>query len=128
MTAAGAILDAASLYSSSLDLPRDPRAELCIRAGFLTLQRIADFFQISYDERPQGGEPISISRLEFDEVCDRLAASGVPVKADRDDAWRHFAGWRVNYDTPLLKLATLTMAPYAMWSSDRSLPRRRWRK
>ena len=52
--------------------------------------------------------------------------SGVPLIADRDQAWRDFAGWRVNYDTVLLALAAMTMAPYAPWSSDRSLlPTRR---
>lgn len=45
---------------------------------------------------------------------------GVPIKADRERAWRDFAGWRVNYDTVLLALANLTSAPPAMWSSDRS--------
>jgi len=44
-----------------------------------------------------------------------LAADGVPVKADREQAWR------VNYDRVLLALARMTMAPYAMWSSDRSI-------
>jgi hypothetical protein len=44
----------------------------------------------------------------------------VRVIADRDQAWRDFAGWRVNYDTVLLALAALTLAPPAMWSSDRS--------
>ncbi len=41
--------------------------------------------------------------------------------ADREQAWRDFSGWRVNYDVPLLALASLVMAPYAPWSSDRSL-------
>jgi hypothetical protein len=44
----------------------------------------------------------------------------LPVTADRDAAWRGFVGWRVNYDTVLLALAALTMAPPAPWSSDRS--------
>ena len=43
------------------------------------------------------------------------------IRADRDRAWRDFAGWRVNYDTVLLELADLTDAPYAMWSSDRGV-------
>jgi hypothetical protein len=38
---------------------------------------------------------------------------------------RDYAGWRVNYDVPLLALAELTMAPYAQWISDRGLPRQR---
>jgi len=41
------------------------------------------------------------------------------MKPDRDQAWRDFAGWRVNYDAALIGLARLTMAPPAPWSSDR---------
>jgi hypothetical protein len=128
VTAAGAILDAAALSTSTLDIPRDPQADLCIRAGFLALRRVADYFGITYNPNPQPDDPISISRDEFDAAYDHLASQGVPLKADRDQAWRDFAGWRVNYDTVLLALAGLTMAPYAPWSSDRSLaPVRRGR-
>ncbi len=121
VTAAGTILDAASLANSTLDVPRDPHADLCIRAGYIALRRIADFFGISYNATPQPGDAISITRAEFDAACDDLATSGVPLKADREQAWRDFVDWRVNYDTVLLALAGLTMAPYAMWSSDRGL-------
>ena len=51
-----------------------------------------------------------------------LEEAGVPLNADRDQAWRDFSGWRVNYDTVLLALANLTSAPPAQWSSDRSRP------
>lgn len=121
VTAAGTVLDAASLVASTLDMPFNPRVNLCIRAGFIALRRIADFFQVEYNGDASFPEdPISISRFEFDEVYDTLAANGLPVKADRDAAWQDFAGWRVNYDRVLLALARMTMAPYAMWSSDRS--------
>ncbi len=126
VTAAGTILDAAALTRSTLDMPTDAQADLCIRAGFIALRRIADYFRIDYNQSPQPGDPISISRDEFDLACDQLAAANVPLKPDRDQAWRDFAGWRVNYDTVLLALAAITMAPYAPWSSDRSLlPSRR---
>lgn len=52
--------------------------------------RIADFFGIAYDPDPQQGDPISIPRSEFDEACDELAAVGMPLRADRDQAWRDF--------------------------------------
>jgi hypothetical protein len=122
VTAAGVVLDTAALRASTLDLPREPRAELCIRAGYLALRSIADFFRIAHDPDPRPTDPISISRQEFDEVYDQLRAEGIPVKADRAQCWRDYAGWRVNYDTVLLRLAALTMAPYAPWVSDRSLP------
>ena len=121
VTAAGAVLDAASLIRSTVDVPRDAQADLCIRAGYLALRRIADFFQIPYNAHPAPDQPISLSRSEFDEACAELHRNGVPLRADRDQAWRDFSGWRVNYDTVLLALAAITMAPYAPWSSDRSL-------
>ena len=62
-----------------------------------------------------------MTRHEYDQAYARLAQAGLPLKADLDQAWLDFAGWRVNYDTVLLALAALTMAPEAPWSSDRSL-------
>lgn len=119
VTAAGAVLDAAALANALLDVPRDPQADLCIRAGYIALQRIAAFFRIPFNPLPAADDPISVTREEFDAACDDLAAGGVPLKPDRDQAWRDFCGWRVNYDAVLLALADLTMAPYAPWSSDR---------
>ncbi|HLX39979.1 MAG TPA: hypothetical protein VKR42_05575 [Ktedonobacteraceae bacterium] len=121
VTAAGAVLDAASLITSTVDVPHDPQAGLCIQAGFLALQHVADFFSIPYNSHPQSDDPIRITREEYDIACEQLAREGVPLKADREQTWKDFAGWRVNYDTVLIALATLTMAPEAPWSSDRRL-------
>jgi hypothetical protein len=121
ITAAGAVLDAAALLDSTVDEARQVESVLCIRAGYVSLRRIADFFgNIPYDPDPAPDDPISIAREEFDEACDELAAAGIPLR-DRDEAWRHFQGWRVNYDRVLVGLARLTSAPYAPWSSDRTL-------
>ncbi len=120
ITAAGAVLDAAGITASTVVGPRQADAELCIRAGYLSLRRIADYFAIPYNPDPGPDDPISIARQEYDRVCDRLAKANVPLREDRDQAWHDFVGWRVNYDAVLLALAGLIMAPYAPWSSDRS--------
>jgi hypothetical protein len=119
VTAAGAVLDTAALVASTLERPRDPQAELCIRGGYLCLQRIARSFAIPYNHNPAPADPISVTREEYEAVYDHLARVGVPLKADREQAWRDFAGWRVNYDAVLVALAVLTLAPEAPWSSDR---------
>ena len=124
VTAAGALLDAASLAQSTLSTPWSPQAGLCIRAGTLALREIADFYRIPYDPDPPPDGPISIARSEFDEAYRNLGGAGVAVRPDRERCWRDFAGWRVNYDSVLIGLAGVTMAPYAPWSSDRSLRRR----
>jgi hypothetical protein len=125
VTAAGAVLDSAAITAAALDRPRDPQAELCIRAGYLCLRRIARYFGILCSSDPSPTDPISVTRAEFDGVYDSLAELGIPLKPDRDQVWRDFAGWRVNYDVPLVALAVLTMAPPAPWSSDR-VPLNRW--
>lgn len=119
------MLDAASLVNSVVDIPRDSQADLCIRAGYLALRTIAGFFRIGYNPNPRSDDPISVTRTEFDVACDTLAAAGVALKADREQAWHDFHDWHVNYDTVLLALAGLTMAPEAPWSSDRVVRYRR---
>jgi hypothetical protein len=131
--AAGTVLDCAALVRSAVDIPADSQADLCIRAGYLALRYIGAFFRISYDPNPSPTDPISISRAEFEAALDEMAEASVPLKADREQAWRDFVGWRVNYDTVLLALAELMIAPPARWSSDRQLADApplvlRWRK
>ncbi|MCU1353424.1 MAG: hypothetical protein JWM05_2633 [Acidimicrobiales bacterium] len=121
VTAAGAVLDAAALTLSTVDTPWQPEAALCLRSGYLSLRHIADFFDVPYDPDPPPDGPISIARDEFDAACRTMQEAGVPLKADRDQAWADFRGWRVNYDVVLVTLAGLFMAPYAPWSSDRSI-------
>lgn len=121
VTAAGAVLDGASLAQSTLSIPWSPQAGLCIRSGSLALREIAAYFDLPFDADPSPTDPISIAREEFDAAYEQLGSSGAPVRPDRERAWRDFAGWRVNYDDVLVGLAGLTMAPYAPWSSDRSL-------
>jgi hypothetical protein len=121
VTASGVVMDAAALSNSTIDIPWSPQAALCVRAGYSALRAVADFFSIPYDPDPQQTDQTSIAREEFDDACRQLAAAGVPLKSDLDQAWIDFNGWRVNYDSVLIHLAALTIAPYAMWSSDRSL-------
>jgi hypothetical protein len=120
ITAAGTVLDAAALALAAIDLPFEPSAALCIRAGFLALRQIADSFEIAYPPEEQFPDiAISISQQEFNHVLNQLAEADVPLKPDREQAWQDFSGWRINYDRPLIELCQLIMAPPALWSSDR---------
>ena len=125
VVAAGVVLDAASLRMAVLDVPFSPYGGLCIRSGYLSLRAIASFFGIPFDPDPRADDPITVSKDEFLAVYERLSADGVALKADRDQAWRDFAGWRVNYDQVLVALAGLVVVPPVPWISDRSLTRHR---
>ena len=56
-----------------------------------------------------------MDRRRFDEALTVLEGAGVPLVDDRDQAWRDFNGWRVNYDAVLRGLEHLTMAPTPWW-------------
>jgi len=125
VTAAGAILDTASIMLSTVALPHSPAAPYMIRAGYVALRNIADFFGIDYDPDPAPTDPITVRRHEFYDTYETLKNAGVPVVEDRDQAWRDYAGWRVNYDNCLVGLASITSAPPGKWSTDRPSPYQR---
>jgi hypothetical protein len=115
VNASGAMMDTAALVRSSVAIPMDVQADLMIRAGYLALRRIASFFKIPFDPNPQPTDPTSVDRARFERALDVLAGSGVPIVDDRDQAWRDFNGWRVNYDAVLRSLERLAMAPTPWW-------------
>ncbi len=121
LTTGGAVLDAASLHLSCLDLEADRQAALCLRSGYIALNEIARAYGFEVPDDPSPDDPISVSRSEFDAAMNSMAAAGLPLVADHDQAWRAFRGWRVNYDVALVTLAAFVTAPYAPWSSDRSI-------
>ncbi len=123
LTAAGAVLDGATLLRSAIDIPTGARTDLAITAGYTALDAIAGFFRIPTIARPAlPDDPIRVTREEFDGAVDELAAAGLPVRADRDQAWRDFAGWRVNYEDALLRLSTIVVAPNARWNDAARRP------
>lgn len=127
LTAAGTVLNATALYIAATDLPFHPRSQLCLRAGYVALKRIADFFRLSYAPMPPPNDPdtpsrIVLSREEFEAALAELQGHGIPLKADREQAWRDFSGWRVTYEEVLLKLGNVTLAPPARWTGERWVP------
>ena len=86
ITAAGTALDAVALMASTVDRGAPGPQGVSIRAGYIALRRIADFFGIAYDPDPSPTDPISIIRSEFNDAWEQLAASGVPLISDQDQA------------------------------------------
>jgi len=119
ISAARNVLDLAALRVAVVDHPGSVRAQITIRSGVIALRTLSDYFRFDYPRDPRPDDPISLTRAQFDLVMEYLEAGGVPLKEDRDQAWRDFAGWRVNYDTVLVALASLVAAPPGKWSSDR---------
>src|SRR5207244_6004825 len=64
VTASGAVLDTAAILQSSVTTYDSSAAQLTMRAGFLALRAVADYFNIPHDPEPSADDPISIDRAE----------------------------------------------------------------
>lgn len=121
ITTAGAVLDAASLADSSLDLTSDPAADRLVQFGAHTLNLVLEPLRLHCP--PAATWPataINVGRDEFAEAYEHLRQRGLPMKPDRDAAWKAFASLRVQYECALMALVRLKKPPRGCrWTTDR---------
>ena len=115
-----AVMDAAALQLSLSPSKAPTEARLCLRMGYLCLREIAAVAKISFDADPFPEDPIELSFEEFHGACGKLNDSGFEFERSVEEAWPHFRGWRVNYESVAYALADLIVAPPGPWSGDRS--------
>ena len=70
ITTAGAILDARSLFSSSVDRQDVPWVQLCYQAGCRTLAEIAIDVGIPLGSALASSASIQVTRAEYDAACE----------------------------------------------------------
>ncbi len=118
-----AILDAAAL-ELALN-PSKPKASmrLTLRAGFTCLREIAEVEGIPYEVDPDPDSEIALTYEEFSETLDKLRYAGYKMEKEGEEAWAHFRGWRVNYESLAYELAYRIDAVAAPWSGPRRTQR-----
>jgi hypothetical protein len=114
-----AMMDSAALYHAVSPDQAPRQARLCLSMGINCLRSMARALNIPYDDDPLPTSTIRLSRPEFDEGYRRLEAINFPVERDADEAWRHFQGWRINYERIVDVLTELIQPPPAPWFVDR---------
>jgi hypothetical protein len=120
VTAQLAVLDAAALYLALLpDGPGLIQARLCLRGGFTCLGNIARALRIPIPLDADPSDGISLTYDDFVRAIERLREVDFLVGRPLEDAWRDFAGWRVNYEAAAYALAWYSDAPPALWSGPR---------
>jgi hypothetical protein len=120
--AAGAMLDAAALVDSSVDLATDPAAERLVRLGSRALRDVLEPLRLHCPPTPEWPTtPINVTEQEFQDAYDHLKQTGLPMKPDRDAAWNEFAKLRVQYECALMALVRIKQPPRgARWTTDRA--------
>jgi hypothetical protein len=88
--------------------------------GFAALRAVADVLRFSYDPDPLPDAPIELSYQEFLTGVARMRAGGFAIERTPEEAWPHFRGWRVNYESIAYFLADEAIVVPAPWSGKRS--------
>lgn len=115
-----AVMDSASLYQALCPATAPSETRLCIRMGFTSLRDIAEAIGIPYDPDPLPDDPITLTYEEYLAGIARLAETGLPMERTPEEAWPHFRGWRVNYESVAYALADRVVAAPALWSGPRT--------
>jgi hypothetical protein len=113
------VLDAAALQLALQPTSGPIEARLCLRMGFGCFRHIADFLRISYDPDPLPSDPIELTYEEFLGGVERMAQFDFPIERSPEEAWEHFRGWRVNYESIAYAIADMVVAPPGPWSGSR---------
>ena len=124
VNAAGAILDAAALVLSTVEKDHYYQAEMCYQAGVSALCGIAEFLNGPDSLCDKKNGTINITQEQYRLACLKLRMQGVSLKTDSDQLWTDFKKLRMAYESALLFLAKLTVAPENSWanaSADKSL-------
>jgi hypothetical protein len=114
----GALLDAAALIVTTVDVGHRGRARMLSRLG---RHLVVDFGHVYRFDPVQ---TVGIEAAEFAKVHALLAGAGVAMH-DLDEAWQAFSALRATYAGPLNAMAEWWRIPPAQWIGDRSpLPAR----
>jgi hypothetical protein len=115
-----AVLDSAALLHAVAPGSAPREARLCLQMGAQCFRQLAGAFGLAYEADPDPDRtPLALGREQFEVAYEYLRAGGVPLERDLEDAFTHFRGWRVNYETAAYAIAQWTVAPPAPWSGPR---------
>jgi hypothetical protein len=110
-----AVMDSAALYHAVSPSQTPRQARLCLSMGTNCLRSMAGALQIPFDPDPVPTAGTRLTKEEFAQGFERLEEVHFPLERTLDDSWRHFQGWRVNYESIVDVLTKLVMPPPAPW-------------
>lgn len=119
LTAFTAMLDAAALHDAINPGAAPRQARLWLRMGAQALRSLAGAVRIEFDPDPRPTTPLRLTYEEYLKGVERLVQVDFPFERTPEEAWRHFTGWRVNYESIVDALTAVVMAPPAPWTLDR---------
>jgi hypothetical protein len=110
-----AMMDSAAVFDAVSPAQTPRQARLCLSMGTNCLRSMARALKIPYDADPFPTAGTRLTQEEFADGYRRLEEVEFPVERDLEESWRHFQGWRVNYESIVDSLTRLIFPPPAPW-------------
>jgi hypothetical protein len=114
-----ACMDAAAMQLALNPLTAPSSARPFLRMGVVCLRRLCNVSGIPFSADPLPDAPIELQFGDFEFGVKRVRAVGWKPERSAEEAWPHFRGWRVNYETMAYRLAAMVEAPPGPWSGPR---------
>ena len=114
-----ACMDAGALQLGLNPLTAPASARPFLRMGIVCLRSLSRVTGLPYVADPHPDDPIELTFEEFQYGVKRVLAVGWEAERSAEEAWPHFRGWRVNYESMAYRLASLVDAPPGPWSGRR---------
>jgi hypothetical protein len=90
--------------------------------GFTALRQLGRSEGLDAEDDPDPDGELLLTYEEFEMGVQRLLDVGFDTERTAEEAWPHFRGWRVNYESLAYALAEKTDAVPALWSGPRRWP------
>ncbi|MCU0278523.1 MAG: hypothetical protein MUF33_08230 [Candidatus Nanopelagicales bacterium] len=114
------VMDAAAMHMSlNPQLPQGGM-RIALRQGIVCLQELCRVERITFDPDPLPDKPSSVSLSDFEDACALIGRAGYTWTRDPAEAYRHFRGWRANYEEQAYALLDEIDAVPAPWTGDRT--------
>lgn len=116
------VMDTAAIHLSLN--PGQPQGSMrvTLRQGIVCMQELCKVQRIALDDDPRPDKPSGVSLRDFQDACTMLSSAGYTWERAPDEAYRHFRGWRANYEDMAYALAREIDAVPAPWSGSRRPP------
>jgi hypothetical protein len=109
------MLDAAALHDAVSPGAAPRQARICLAMGVGCLRSLASALRIPFDPDPLPTTPIRLTLEEFADGYRRLEEVEFPLERSLEESYRHFSGWRTNYEPIADALTMIVVPPPAPW-------------
>jgi hypothetical protein len=114
-----AVMDSAALHLALNPSTAGGEPRLAVRMGFVCVRELAATLGLPFDMDPHPDDPIQLTYANYLDGIERLVRAGYPMERTPEEAWPHFHGWRVNYESTTYEIARIIDAVPAPWSGPR---------